>query len=334
MSSETLKSEETLSDFFREIWAARVFVSFGLFCGALIALGFMALAVPHQGAKMVLAPASPMNMAAALPAGEKRAVAATNITNDMSFTRFEASYKGSAVAGLLLRDPEITAGLAQDKAFQFSKTEESWNPEKLASYIARRVQIDPVGETSLRTFTYLHPDTTFGVMFLQRLHNITDGLIRHGLRKDVNERIAYLNDALSETMNPDHRRAMTDLLMEQERLKMLVSIDQPYAASVVVPAAPAVKALWPDPMLVYSAFIVVGGFLGFVVFSIRNFKQEDVFARLPVKDVKQQDWFLSESGNSNEKPEEPRKPLTGKKASQKKAKASKRKKSTPPEAAE
>ncbi|MEZ5814473.1 MAG: hypothetical protein R3E13_07150 [Alphaproteobacteria bacterium] len=330
-SAEPVKREDTLGDLAGAVWAGRVFVLFGLMIGALGAFVFVEAAVPHYGARMVLVPASPMNMAAVSEVGRSGAVSSVNAQNDMSFTRFEASYKGVSVAGLLLRDPEITAGLAQDKAFVFSDVERGWSAEKLAEYIARRVEIDPVGETRLRGFRYLHPDKDFAVMFLRRLHNITDGLIRHGLRKDVNERIAYLNEALSETMNPEHRRAMTDLLMEQERLKMLVSIDQPYAASVVVPAASSVKVIWPDPALVYSALMAVGAFLGFVVFSIRKGRAQDVLAGFPVQKIRQEPWFFPESGNSNERPEEVRRPLTGKK---KPGKLGKRKKDIPPEAAE
>jgi hypothetical protein len=330
----SVKKESTLADLAGEIWDARVFVLLGFMAGAVAAFVFIEAAVPHSAARMVLAPANPMNMAV-LPGtqgmGNGVGVSSANVTNDMSFTRFEASYKGAAVAGLLLRDPEITAGLARDKAFRFSDAESGWSAEKLAEYIARRVQVDPVGETSLRGFSYMHPDKDFAVMFLKRLHNITDGLIRHGLRKDVNERIVYLNEALLETMNPEHRRAMTDLLMEQERLRMLVSIDQPYAASVVVPAAAGVKAVWPDPALVYSAFIVVGAFLGFVAFSFRKGCAENVFAHFPVQNIRQEPWFFPESGNSNEKPEEKRRPLTGKKGE---TFLKESKKNIPPEAAE
>ncbi len=338
MSSEPLNKDYTLADFMAEVWAARVFVVGGLIFGVLAAVVFIACATPHNRAQMVLAPASPMNMAVNKPAnqayGKSAGALSENVTNDMSFSRFEASYKGTEVAGLLLRDPEITAGLVKDKAFKFSRAQDDWSPEKLAEYIAQRVEVDPVGETSLRAFSYLHPDKAFAVKFLQRLHNITDGLIRHGLRKNVNERIAYLNQALSETMNLDHRRPMTDLLMEQERLKMLVSIDQPYAASVVVPAAAGIKVMWPDAMLVYSAFMMACGFLGFAAFSVRKMSEEDILAGLSSMKVKQQDWFFPESGNSNEKPEEAPKPLTDKKAKKKPAKTPKHKKTAPPEAAE
>ncbi|HOO81792.1 MAG TPA: hypothetical protein PK513_04760 [Alphaproteobacteria bacterium] len=308
--------EQTLGEFMREVWSGRVFVFGGLMIGLVLAFVMMSSAVPHFRAEMILAPASPMNMAAS-PVNYAGGALEQN-SEVMSFTRFEVSFKGVPPAALLLRDPEITDGLARDKAFSFSRPEQGWSAEKLAEYIARRVEVDPVGETSLRALRYLHPDKEFAALFLQRLHNITDGLIRHGIRREVNERITYLNKAIAENMNPEHRRALTALLMEQERLKMLVSIDQPYAASIVVPASVSVKARWPDGSLIYSGFAFVGALLGFVVFSARGVCREDIFAVFPGGKVKQQEWFFPESGNNNEKPSfaAGRRPLTGKKRDQ------------------
>ena len=325
MSSQDLRlqhgqAEATLTDLMKEIWQGRVFVLVGAVVGALAAFAFIVLAVPHSRAEMILAPASPMNLSAANATqqayGRPVGAAAQGPDAADSFTRFEVSYKGAAVAGVLLRDPEITKGLAADKAFSFSKPERDWTVEKLAEYIEKRVKVDPVGETALRGFSYLHPDREFAVRFLRRLHNVTDGLIRHGMRKDVNERIAYLNGAIGETLNPDNRRVITDLLMEQERLKMLVSIDQPYAASVVVPASASVKTRWPDAMLVYPAFLLIGAFLGFVAFSIWRLRADGFLRDLELLKVKQQPWFFPESGNTNEPPEA-EKPLTGKKGKKK-----------------
>ena len=301
--------EPDFADFLAEIWSARLGIFIGLLIGAFIAFSFIAVSVPHYEARIVLAPADPMNMTTQ-DDGQDQAS-----SHDLNFVRFEAGFKGADVARLLLRDPEITDGLAEDQAFTFSETEQGWSPSKLASYIAKRVEIDPIGETPLRIFSYAHPDPVFAVQFLSRLHNVTDGLIRHEMRRGVNERIAYLNAALGTTNNPEHRRAMTDLLMEQERLKMLVSIDQSYAASVVVKAAASAKPVWPDRILVYLGFCAIGAFMGFVVMSLGNAfaARGDDEGFLPSK-VEQQDWFFPESGNNNEKPiDKTRKPLTDKK---------------------
>ena len=315
--TNTDRAEPDFADFLREIWAARIFVFVGALAGVLLAFAFVSVAVPHGQARMVLAPANPMNLAHNREGDGARDQQAAQ--SDLNFTRFEAGFKGADVAALLLRDPEITAGLAADKRFTFSKDESGWSASKLAAYIAKRVEIDPVGETSLRTYSYLHSDPVFAVAFLSRLHNVTDGLIRHEMRKGVNERIAYLNAALATTNNPDHRRAMTDLLMEQERFKMLVSIDQPYAASVVVKPSASPKAVWPDLYLVYEGFIAAGMFIGFVVFSILNMRREDALQSLgEAGAVEQRDWFFPESGNSNEPPSSKKdkaqkRPLTEKK---------------------
>jgi len=327
MTLDQQRTEETLSDFLREVWSGRRFVAAGLLFGAVAAFCFCVLAVPHHQGRIVLAPANPMNIGAVVSSASAYSsnvqVSPAQTAAD-SFTRFEASYKGAAVASLLLRDPEITKGLAADKAFKFSKGPGDWTPAKLSEYIAQRVEIDPIGETALRSFHYLHPDRAFAALFLRRLHLVTDGLIRHGVRKDVNGRIDYLNAAIGETYNPEHRRALTDLLMEQERLKMMVSIDQPYAASVVVPSSVSSKMRWPDTALIVLLFTGVGGLLGFVVFSALNANvREDLIDVLDTEQVKQEDWFFPESGNNNEKPEA-KKPLTGESGKKLKKKAQKK----------
>jgi uncharacterized protein involved in exopolysaccharide biosynthesis len=264
-----IQSETTLADLAKEIWRGRGFVLGGAVCGLAIAFLFIMMAVPHSRAQMVLSPASPME-ASAKDQNSKPDVASQNMQAALNFERFQSVAKGAAVASLLLRSPELVKGLEYDQSFLFSKPVTNWRPENLAEYISRRVQFVPVGETPLRILRYSHRDAKFAAAFLQRLHAITDGVIRHSVRTEVNERIGYLQQEMQRSMNPEHRRAMTDLLMEQERLRMLVSIDQPYAALVIEPAFSSSKALWPDKMLVFSSFAALGAFLGFVFFSLTH----------------------------------------------------------------
>lgn len=291
-------ADYTLGQLLADFWHGRVFVFAGLMLGALAAFSFMALAVPQGGAQMVIAPASPLE--AQRLASEDAPVSTADAQN-AAFTNFTVSYKGAAVAEILLRDPEITKGLAADRAFKFSAAETAWTPEKLSEYIARRVRLNAVGETPLRSLNYLHPDKEFAAAFLQRLHNVTDGLIRHTVRRNVNDRITYLEDAMMKTGNPEHRRAMTDLLMEQERQRMLVSIDQPYAAAIVVPAMASAKMLWPDPALVYAGMMAVGALFGFIIFSMRTPVQAQMQARTP-RPQQAGEWFKTDTQNNNEQP--------------------------------
>jgi len=258
-----------------DLWRSRHFLFAGCVMGFCCALVFIMVAVPYRQAHMVLIPASSLESAGRSLAGvsEGGAIMPSETSGpsaSQNFQQFQAMTHGAAVASLLLRSSDMMHGISSEKSTRFSKPEGGWTPEKLAEYIEKRVLFSSVGETPMREMAYRHPDPKFAAAFLARLHTVTDSLIRYNVRKAVEGRIAYLQDALSRTMNPDHRRAVTALLMEQERLKMLVSIDQPYAATIVEPAFFSSKPVWPDKALVFSVFCGAGLFLGFMMFQIRE----------------------------------------------------------------
>ncbi|MGB0720329.1 MAG: hypothetical protein ACPGRX_07640, partial [Bdellovibrionales bacterium] len=182
------------------------------------------------------------------------------------FTRFEAMYAGPSVAALLLRDQRVRDGLADDYAFS-SDGEAEWNAAQLSAYMRGQVWLDPFGETALRALQYRHPDPQFAAYFLQQIHRTADQLIRKDIRTGVDERIDYLERAIGKTPNPDHRRAITGLLLEQERVRMMVSMDEPVAAKVIEKAYAAPRPVWPDPYLFYGGFLLLGLLIGYVVFN-------------------------------------------------------------------
>ncbi|MCB1680475.1 MAG: hypothetical protein H6858_05215 [Rhodospirillales bacterium] len=268
----TVRAEKTLFDVFRDVWSARYAMLIVGFAGFVLAFTFVTLARPYYRAEMILAPASPIGQGgfqlASLP--DRMLWQSQSVQNYPDFMRFENKFNAPSVAGLLLEDEKVKAALAMDRPFEFMPVEQRWTPEKLSRYLSRFVRMEPVGNTPLRKLVYLHPNRTLASYILERLHQITDTLIRQNIRLETQERIEYLQDALSRTVNPDHRRALADLLMEQERVKMLVSIDQPYAASVVEPASSGIRPDWPDPMFVFPAFILAGFFLGFLIHGVRH----------------------------------------------------------------
>ncbi|MCB1652261.1 MAG: hypothetical protein KDI46_09430 [Alphaproteobacteria bacterium] len=301
--------EPTLGDLLRELWLGRRYILIGLLFGILCATLLSALATPHYKAQMIIAPARPLQ-AEQTAAVTKESDARSEAQN--LFTRFEATYKGPSVAAILLRDPDILDGLQKDS--WFLKSSDAKTPQtaaELSDYINERVQNTPIGETPLRTLSYLHPDPAFAGLFLRRLHDVTDGLIRHAVRYNVNERIAYLQEALGKMPNPDNKRALTDLLLEQERLKMLVSIDQPYAAALIEPPAASARPLWPDYTLVFITFTLSAAMLGFALFWIRNtmaltMQTPNITERRLQKRKKRparkiRDWVKLDSGNNNDK---------------------------------
>lgn len=300
--------EKTLVDLFRDVWRARFYMFFMTMLGVIAASAFVTLAIPHYRASMIVSPATPMNGAeiSSLLADDslfalRYLVQRVGVANSSDFLRFESMYDGASVAALLLEDPNIEKGVRMDRAFAFSKAPEGeLGAESLAEYISDKVSLEPVGNTTLRRLVYRHPNRKFAVYFVERLHALADGLIRRTIREETEDRIAYLKDAVGGTSNPEHRRALTTLLLEQERLRMLVSIDQPYAAAIVEPPSAGAKPAWPDPLFLYSAFVIAGMMAGFVIYSIRAEAKASRQIRPATVTVRHPAWVKPQGQGSNE----------------------------------
>lgn len=264
-------------DVLRDLWAGRLFILAGVVCGALLATVFVLSARPHYKAQIILAPANPMNGAemSSLMADDdlfalRYMIQRVGVSNSSDFLNFENTYFGPRVADVLLQDDAIVRGLHADRAFVFSEGHKAWNAGALAQYLAKRVALSPMAAGGLRRMHYYHVEPAFASYLLEQIHAVTDRMIRERIRLQASERIQYLNEAISQTRNPEHRRTLTTLLLEQERLLMLVSIDQPYAASVVEPASTLPRVSWPDKALVFSLMGAIGALLGFVTYSLRQ----------------------------------------------------------------
>lgn len=274
----SMKSREpNLIDLFSDVWAAKFYIIVFMCIGAIGAFSFLSVSVPHYKSQMIVAPASPMTGAesSSMLANDnlfalRYLVQRIGAGAGSDFQRFENIYHGVSVASILLKDPTILAGLRNDKAFTFRDTKQEWNASKLSEYLKDRVTLESVGTSAAKKFVYFHQDKEFAEYFLSGLHRIADNLIRRNVREDAKARVEYLTRELDTTSNPEHRRTLATLLMEQERLLMLVSIDQPYAANVFEPAFSSVKTEWPNPYLVYTGFIVAGMMIGFLIFSLRR----------------------------------------------------------------
>ena len=298
------EKEKTLKDVLADLWAARIFIAVAAFFGFVIAALWVYSATPYYKASIVVSPANPMNGAeiSSLLADDnlfalRYLVQRVGVANSSDFLHFENTYAGPSVAAKLLHDDNIKSGLSRDRTFSFSEAEESRQPEELSAYLQERIKLEPVGGTTLRRLVYLHPDRRFASYFIARVHEITDRIIRTNINREAGERIRCLSDAIASTNNPEHRRALTTLLLEQERLRMLVSIEQPYAAAVVEPASASVKPVWPDPALLFTAFGLGFAFFGFVVHRVTR-PQDSIEA------LRRRTWreVAAEDQNNRERP--------------------------------
>lgn len=269
----TVMAEKTLFDVLREIWRFRYTMLGCALVAVLLAFVFISVSKPFFRARMIIAPANHINVAAhggvvssaveGSIGNGRTAVAGQNID---AFTVFGAVYNGKRLASLLAQDNKLLEALGDDCLFVFSRCKANKDAQSLSEYLRKHVHIEPVsGTSSLRYLSYMHPDKKFAAELLKKVHGNADEMIRERVLEETNQRIEYLENALVKTNNPEHRRSLTDLLMEQERGKMALSIEQPYAATIIEPAYVSRRAYWPDPCIIYPVFILVGLFLGYIV---------------------------------------------------------------------
>jgi len=147
-------------------------------------------------------------------------------------------------------------------------------PEELAVYLNRNVRIDPLGATPLRKIKYDHPDQEFASAMLRKLHLVADQMIRRDRRRQSQSRIEYLENMLQKTINPDHRKGITNLLMQQEHIQMLANLNEAYAAIMVEPASSSPKPTWPNKPMSYLIGALIGMMLGFMLWSAVRAKDD------------------------------------------------------------
>lgn len=257
-------NEKTLVDVLRDFWKAKYYIF--CFCGIALILAFLFLSTvtPYYKAEMIVSPAHNMRHLSSPKTEGTIQPPVNNLGNDAAFERFSNIYALPSLAIKLYAQEDVARFILQDNPFGFK------NAEKKNDYFRRKVRIEPVSGTSFRRLYYYHPDPKFAARLLTVLHRMTDEHIRRSVLKETNERITYLNEAMSRSANPEHRRTLAALMMEQERVRMMVSLDQPFSASIVEPAYVSETPAWPNSYMIYPVFLFVGLLLGFVTYGLRH----------------------------------------------------------------
>lgn len=258
--------EKTLFDVLRDVWKAKLYLVFFGFVSLVLAVVFLKSATPYYKAEMVIAPAHAFAQSAFRAPEGSLHVQPEHLGGDAAFSRFAQIYALPSLASALLEQDGVEAGIQKDRAFAFSGSSLAQGTE----YFKRHVTLEPVSGTPFRRMVYMHPDPYFATKLLNQIHALADDRIRQSVLRETNERIAYLNAGIGRSMNPEHKRTLAALMMEQERVRMMVSLDQPFAASVIEPAFVSSKPRWPDRFVIFPVFLFVGLLIGFIVYGLRH----------------------------------------------------------------
>ncbi len=270
------EKEISLKELLHRFWQARVYILIGVSLCLAASFIFIISVTPKYKATMIVAPADGYALGdyaskvqydriAALPFWRPKDQEGAST----DFYRFIHTLRGPSASVILMKDSNVLSGINKTLKKDIKTSEE------LAVYLEKTLRVDPLGATPLRKMSYHHPNPEFATALLRKIHLVADQMIRRDRRHQSQSRIDYLENSLAKTVNPDHRKGITNLLMQQEHIKMLANLDEAYAAIVVEPASSSPKPTWPNKPLIFFISCALGFFFGFLAWSLSRKNEGD-----------------------------------------------------------
>nr|WP_255636234.1 hypothetical protein [Azospirillum sp. 412522] len=259
-------------------------------------LGGMALAVaalwlvtPAYTAAMVIGPTARVGSAAmgarvpTLSGRDSTAVAEPGAGDESlsDFARYLELFGSGPVADRLAADPGILKALFPDRwdaaagrwrpppgvlatlkrALLALVGREDWiepDGDRVARVLRDRMVIDMLRSGPMRRITFRHPDRATAVELLGRIAATTDAHLRAEAARRSAAQIAHIKLRLGAVTVAEHRQALSDLLLDQERVAMMIGVELPFAADMIQPPVAATLPDWPNPALVVPLAGLVG----------------------------------------------------------------------------
>ena len=263
--------DETLSDLLKALWIARLYLLIGGIIGFIIAALIVLFSVPHMRSIMVVAPTTDIVHSANMSFDQTQTPQET-----IPFLRYLKILTGpNVVETVLKKDPNLQSAIQNTRRFTFLKPRNLQNPEDVSAYLSKQIIIKPVGDTPLRTVEFEHPNPAMARELLLQLHETADTLLRMELLARTENRLGYLQETLKKTANPEHRQALTNLLIEQERQSMMNRMDKYYAATLVEPPYIHPKPVWPRKSYIFPLMVLVGMLIGWIIYGIAKTYEEE-----------------------------------------------------------
>lgn len=268
----TTTRDETLSDLLKAFWQARAYLMIGGVIGFIAAALIVIFSVPHMRSIMVVSPTADIHA----PLFQQGQDQNSNVKETIPFLRYLKIISGpNVVKAVLNQNPDIKSALQNNRRFTFLPPTTFEHAEEIAAYLTKEIMIKPVGDTPLRVIELEHPNPVLAKKLLLSLHEASDAILRQEMLQKTNARLEYLKSTIAETANPDHRQALTDLLIEQERASMMLKMDRHFAATLVEPPYIYPKPVWPRKSYLFPILVLTGMLAGWIIFGVVKTYDED-----------------------------------------------------------
>ena len=173
-----MDKEVSLKELLYSFWQAKLYLFFSLLISMLLAFFVLYAAIPKYQATMIVAPADGYALGDYASSIEYDRIASLPFWRpkdqegaSTDFYRFIHTLRGTAVAEILVKDDSVLKNINKVVDKNIS------TPEELSVYLKRKMDVNPLGATSLRRLNYSHPDKEFAAALLRKLHLVADQMI-------------------------------------------------------------------------------------------------------------------------------------------------------------
>lgn len=136
--------------------------------------------------------------------------------------------------------------------------------EDLSARLKKMLQLRMIGQTPMRELELRYADRGFGLTLLYAMHQAADSVLREEAARRSGAISEYLEKQLQSVRMQEHRAVLTELLAAQERIRILVAVDLPYAADIVEPPTAPLEPDVPHPM----PLLIFGTLFGFAASAV------------------------------------------------------------------
>jgi Chain length determinant protein len=134
-----------------------------------------------------------------------------------------------------------------------------WSPPdgaRLHKRLVKEIRIDRKKSSPIVSLSVASPNPEIGRMILWKLHLQSDGILRERTLKRTSEYIAYLQDKLRTVDVAEYRQALSEILTDQEKTRMVASSTLPFAAEPFGRPTALAAPTYPNQLLVIAGAIL------------------------------------------------------------------------------
>lgn len=135
-------------------------------------------------------------------------------------------------------------------------------PARVQEFVLERLRIHRDPKNPIATLTFNYPDPEIAGTVLTLLHEHANENLRRRTLHRTSDYIAYLSAKLASVSITEYRTALTEVLSEQEKRRMMAGSSAPFAAEPLGPVLVSTQPTQPKPSMVLSIALLFGAALG------------------------------------------------------------------------